>query len=118
MTRDPITITPDATLLIADVSGAERAEDRRAVLVCWHFGSPCASAVGAQSVTRREERVTHMPRAWCYSRIDRLVAGLLRVLTRQRDTARTALHATPRSRLPPRASISQIPPMVVVRWPY
>jgi CBS domain-containing protein len=74
MTRDPIVITPDATvlaaarlmlehkigglpvvvcgnvvgvitesdlfrLLIADTTGAERADDRRAVLVCWHCGT-------------------------------------------------------------------------------
>jgi len=74
MTRDPITITPDATvlaaarlmldhkigglpvvaagrvvgvitesdlfrLLLTDASGAERAENRWAVLVCWHCGT-------------------------------------------------------------------------------
>jgi len=74
MTRDPMTIAPDATvldaartmlerkigglpvvadgrlvgvitesdlfrLLIAEATGAERAEDRRAVLVCWHCGA-------------------------------------------------------------------------------
>src|SRR5690349_21113976 len=43
--------------------------------------SQCAIAAGAQSITRREGSVTHMPRASCYSRIERLVTGFLSLLT-------------------------------------